>query len=154
MLVSAKSKGNDNVLSSRWKYGSWIRRNRIGIFGIGTKISNRIGTATVEWFSFLAWKPLDAVQQLLWLARHLLVRVMHTTSRKNWISYSPSNGGTLSGPSFFGISLDHRVKKLVQHQHHPRAELLAANPIIDFPALRLAPDLSPSLSFTRKADDI
>ena len=29
--------------------------------------------------------------------------------------------GTLSGPSFLGISFDHRVNKLVQHQHHPRA---------------------------------
>lgn len=26
---------------------------------------------------------------------------------------------TLSGPSFLGISFDHRVNKLVQHQHHP-----------------------------------
>lgn len=29
--------------------------------------------------------------------------------------------GTLSGPSFLGVSFDHRVNKLVQHQHHPRA---------------------------------
>lgn len=26
---------------------------------------------------------------------------------------------TLSGPGFLGISFDHRVNKLVQHQHHP-----------------------------------
>ena len=75
--------------------------------------------------SSLSWRgsPLDAVQHNSsdWLD----ISVMHTTSRHNWIFYSPSNGDSLMS-CFLGISFDHWVNKLVQHQHHPRLLSLAS----------------------------